>query len=86
MRDAPLGRHRDAGMSVRVEDIEQVWDRLRMLQEGKGKAKEGDQGDDGLRFGGLAATGDGTRNQHKPSRVWFSDPAGYSWEVTEEKP
>lgn len=84
MRDAPLGRHRDVGMSVLVEDIEQVWDRLRMLEEGKGKAKEGghQDGDDGLRFGGLAATADGT-NQHKPSRVWFRDPAGYSWEVKE---
>lgn len=59
MRDAPLGRHRDVGLSVRVEDIEQVWDRLRMLEEGKGKGKEGDHRNegDGLPFGGVGGDG-----------------------------
>lgn len=89
---APLGRHRDVGMTVTVENIELVWNRLRMLREGKGKGKgrEGDGDDDGgLGFGGLVATGfeepQGEEGQGggKPSRILFSDPAGYFWEVTE---
>lgn len=88
---APLGRHRDVGMSVTVEHIELVWNSLRILREGKGKGREGDGNDDGLRFGGLAATGFQEPQEEeegggggKPSRILFSDPAGYFWEVTEE--
>lgn len=82
----PLARHRDVGMSVTVENIDYVWNRLRMLREGKGKGREEDgPTDDGLRFGGLAATGwEEPEKAEGRKRILFCDPAGYCWEVTEE--
>lgn len=79
-----LARHRDVGMSVTVEDMEGVWQRLRMLNEGKGKGREEDgPADDGLRFEGLAASG-WEEPEVQGKRIVFCDPAGYCWEVTEE--
>lgn len=91
-------RHRDVGMSVRVEDIEGVWERLRNLREGKGKGRDGngeegedeDRGGDGLRFEGLDATwlqgpedDEADGVRRRRRRIVFCDPAGYCWEVME---
>lgn len=85
-----LARYRDVAMSVRVDDLEFVWERLNILREGKGKGREvdGNTTSDGLDFTGLSAeleggSGDSTGPRRKRiKRIKFCDPAGYCWEIT----